>query len=332
MRASVLAHRDDANILGNPLLATIAVNPLDRFFVLAMPLVPKVILRRLGGRYVAGANLSDAVVVGKRLQASGYRLTFDILGEAVSDDREVRAAVSEYMELSEALRENGLEMNLSCKPTQMGLLTDSDLCWDSVSALIEAVSPDHGFIRFEMEDSPTTDATLSIYDKLRSRFGNDIGCVLQSLLRRTDEDVDKLLESPHPLNVRMVKGIYIEPESIAYQDPLEINDSFLRNTKKLLAGGSFVGAATHDESLLLELLEMLELNPSWKEHFEFQMLLGVGENLRRRCLERGIPVRVYVPFGEQWIPYVQRRLRKNPKLARYALLGLFKSREQLKVG
>ncbi len=295
-----------------------------------MHLVPKPILRKLGGRYVAGATLDEALLLGKRLATNNYQLTFDILGEAVADKDDVTATVYDYLKMAEAIIEHDLELNMSCKPTQMGLLVNEDLCYQSIAEILKAIIQHNGFLRFEMEDAPTTDATLRVYQRLREKFGNATGCVLQSMLKRTDNDVANLLKSSDPLNVRMVKGIYLEPESIAFQNPAEVNNSFIRNTSAILAGGGFVGAATHDSALVDELLIILEKNPEWKSRCEIQMLLGVGEDLRVKCRDAGIKVRVYIPFGGQWLPYVQRRLRKNPKLARYALLGLVKRKESLR--
>lgn len=302
---------------------------LDRLLVLGLPLVPRSLMRRLGARYVAGQERQDALEAGARLEAGGYRVTYDVLGEAVRRQADVEAASSEYRALFDALRERGLELNLSCKPTQMGLLIDEELCVGAVGRLVEMAARDGGFLRFEMEDSATTDATLRVFARLRQAHGARVGCVLQSMLRRTEDDARRLLAAGGPLNVRLVKGIYVEPPAVAFQKPAEVDRCFLRTLRLLLEGGAFVGVATHDDALADALAGMLEERPEWRARAELQVLLGVREDLRQRARAAGLPVRVYVPYGEHWLPYVTRRLRKNPRLARLALLGLFRKREQL---
>ncbi len=302
---------------------------LDKLLVLGLPLVPKPVMRRLGARYVAGTERADALELGARLESSGYRVTYDVLGESVSRREDVEEALAEYRALFAALRERGLELNLSTKPTQMGLLIDRELCFRAVSELVGMAAPRGGFVRYEMEDSPTVDATLEVFARLREEHGARVGCVLQSMLRRTGADVEALLAVDRPLSVRMVKGIYVEPPEVAFQDPQEIVDSFLSATRRLLEGGAAVGAATHDDRIVSGIQEMLTEHPEWAERCEIQMLLGVREDLRQRARAEGLPVRVYVPYGTHWMPYVTRRLRKNPRLARMAVLGLFRRREEL---
>ncbi len=301
----------------------------DHLLVLGMPLVPRPIVRRLGARYVAGEERPAALELGARLESSGYRVTYDILGEAVAHRRDVEGALAEYRALFADLRDRGLELNLSTKPTQMGLLIEEDLCFGAVSELVQMAGAHGGFVRYEMEDSPTVDATLRVYQRLRRAHGAQVGCVLQSMLRRTEDDARDLLRSPEPLNVRLVKGIYVEPEDVAYRRPQEINDAFLRTLRLLLEGGAFVGAATHDDFLFDSLQALLGKHPEWRPRCELQVLLGVREDLRQRARAADMPVRVYVPYGSHWLPYVKRRLRKNPKLARMAMVGLFRKKEAL---
>ncbi len=304
----------------------------DRLLVLGMPLVPRPFVRRLGRRYVAGEERPAALELGARLESAGYGVTYDVLGESVSDRSDVEAALEEYRALFRDLRGRGLELNLSTKPTQMGLLIDEDLCFDAVSELVAMAAEHGGFVRYEMEDSPTTDATLRVFARLRQAHGGRVGCVLQSMLRRTEADVDALLADEQPLNVRLVKGIYVEAEEVAFQEPREINDAFLVALRRLLEGGAFVGAATHDDALVNGMQALIAERPEWRDRCELQMLLGVREDLRQRARADGLPVRVYVPYGAHWLPYVQRRLRKNPRLARLAMLGLFRKREALEAG
>ncbi|RMH02020.1 MAG: L-proline dehydrogenase [Planctomycetota bacterium] len=301
----------------------------DRLLVLGLPLVPRPVMKRLGRRYVAGEERTAALELGARLEAAGYRATYDVLGEAVARPDQVTAALSEYRALFADLRRRGLELNLSCKPTQMGLLIDQELCFRSVDELVRLAGAGGGFVRFEMEDSPTVDGTLGVFARLRREHGDRVGCVLQAMLRRSEADARALLAAGGPLSVRLVKGIYVEPEEVAFQDRQEIRNSFLALLERLLAGGARVGVATHDDFLYEGYLRLLTAHPEWRERSELQMLLGIRDDLRKRARAEGVPVRVYVPYGSHWVPYVKRRLAHNPRLARLALVGLFRRRERL---
>lgn len=287
-------------------------------------------MRRLSRRYIAGDEREDALRRGAELASSGYRITYDQLGEAVTNLAEVEAAVAENLNLLTDLREQGLERNISTKPTQMGIELDEQACLTSLRKVLEQAKADDAFLRFEMEESWTVDATLRVFETLRQEYPSSIGIVLQSMLFRTEKDVEELLRlSSGELNVRLVKGIYVESPEVAYQDPLEVSESYRRCLRMLLEGGAFVAAATHDEKLIATLQELIGERPEWANRCEVQMLLGVREELRQQVRAAGLPVRVYVPYGDAWHKYVVRRLKKNPKLARYAFLGMFGKSERL---
>ena len=302
---------------------------LDRVFVLALPWVPRPIMRRLSRRYIAGEERAAALDLGSQLAGAGYRITYDLLGESVTDRSDVARAAGEYRELIRELIQRGQELNVSVKPTLMGLLIDEELCYREMEILVEEAQASGGFVRFEMEDSSTTDGTLRVFHRLRERFGDTVGCVLQSMLLRTPADAEALLAVDAPLNVRLVKGIYVEPPLIAHQDDPAISAAYLATLEVLLSGGASVAVATHDEKLVAGLEALVDAHPAWAERCELQLLLGVREEVRQEWKHRGHPVRVYVPYGSSWLPYVLRRLKGNPKLARYAFLGLFGKREQL---
>ncbi|MFK5955242.1 MAG: proline dehydrogenase family protein [Planctomycetota bacterium] len=316
----------------HPMPADARLQPMTWFDSLAaslIPLVPKAIMRKFSLRYIAGELREDALRRGAQLAAAGYRVTYDQLGEAVSDQKEVNAAMKENLALLQDLADEQQELNISVKPTQMGLDLSEQVCIDSVSAILEKAQSLNAFVRFEMEESDTVDGTLRVYEVLRQKFGATVGIVIQSMLLRTEEDAQRLVASDAPLNVRLVKGIYVEPEEIAYQDGNEVNQAYLRTLRILLEGGAFVGVASHDEVLIDGLKQLLKENPAWREQCEVQMLLGVREELRQAVRKDELPVRVYVPYGEAWYLYVVRRLKKNPKLARYAMLGMLKKQEKL---
>ncbi len=305
------------------------MNLFDRFAAACLPLVPRFIVRRLSTRYIAGEQMADALAMGKRMQQAGYRVTYDILGEAVDHREGVLAAAEEYQQLLAALVENQLELNISLKPTQMGLNISEDFCVEVVSSILKEAQKHGAFVRYEMEDSPTTDGTLRVFTRLRQEFGETVGCVLQSMLHRTVQDCKDLVAVDQPLNVRMVKGIYVEPGAIAHQDPQQVNQAYLDATQVLLEGGAYVALATHDPALVDGARKIVKEIPGSEDRVEVQMLLGVQETQRKEWKNSGLPVRVYIPYGTQWYPYVTRRLKKNPKLARYAMFGLFKKKERL---
>ncbi len=301
----------------------------DRAVASTLPYVPKPVMERLSRRYIAGLRREDALHAGGELERAGYRATYDLLGEAVRTEAEVDAAVSEYVKLLEDLAARGLGRNVSLKPTQMGLDLGEDHCFRAMARVAERARALDAFIRFEMEDASTVDGTLRVFARLRAAYPGTVGCVLQSMLFRSEADARALVAAGGPLNVRLVKGIYVEPPEIAHQAPQQVRDAWIRILGILLKGGAFVAAATHDEALAGAVRDALTRNRAWTQQIEIQMLLGVREELRRTLRAQGLPVRVYVPYGPEWHPYVLRRLRKNPKLARYAILGLFQKREKL---
>ncbi len=198
------------------------------------------------------------------------------------------------------------------KLTQLGLKLDARGCMGRIADLVDRAAASGIFVRIDMEDSTCTDDTLEIYRKLREKH-EGVGVVIQSMLRRSQRDVERLAAERG--NVRLCKGIYVEPGKIAYQEREEVQDSFVRLLEILLEANCYVGIATHDERLVCEALRRIERMRLRREQYEFQMLLGVRENLRRRLIEAGHHLRVYVPFGRQWYPYSVRRLKENPALA-----------------
>ncbi|MBC8369833.1 MAG: proline dehydrogenase family protein [Planctomycetes bacterium] len=302
---------------------------LDKILASCIPFVPKALMRPLSARYIAGESRTDAIARSQELHQKSYISTFDLLGEAVTNQSEIDAAVSEYQSLISDLVANDISVNVSLKPTQMGLDISQDLCFDTVSKITTQAQQQQGFVRFEMEESNTVSDTLQVFNRLRTTHKQHIGCVLQAMLFRTHADAQLLLQSdPQSLNVRMVKGIYVEPASIAHQEMSDINAAYLKTTRLLLEGGAYVAVATHDPLIINGLNDILRDIPEARSRVEVQMLLGVQETFRKQVLSADYKVRVYVPYGEAWHKYVTRRLRRNPKLARHALTGMFSKREK----
>jgi proline dehydrogenase len=295
---------------------------LDKAISLALPVVPKPIVGHFSKRYIAGPSVGDALSVVRELSAEGAMATLDILGEFISTTDEADANARAYIELLRRLAaENLPQANVSVKLTALGLLLDRRRCLDNTRALLGAASETAGFVRIDMEDASCTTPTLEIYRMLRSEFPGRVGVVVQSRLRRTIDDVDAL--TAEPANFRLCKGIYLEPRSIAFTDPELIRSNFTLLLDRMLERGAYVGIATHDERLVFEALRLVAKHGRTREQYEFQMLLGVEEELRRILLEAGHRLRVYVPFGEQWYAYSVRRLRENPQIAGYAFKAMF---------
>lgn len=289
-----------------------------------LPIVPKPIVRRVSARYVAGERVEDAVATVRALNRQGMMATLDVLGEFVSTEEEARRAGAQYHDLLRTIEREKIDGNVSLKLTQMGLKVDLDLCHGIVRGIVEEAARHGNFVRIDMEDSSCTDDTLAVYERVRQEFPGHVGCVLQSYLKRTLADARSL--ATRKANVRLCKGIYIEPARIAYKGHEEINRHFLEQLGELLRGGAYVGIATHDHELVegaYRLIAELGLDPS---QYEFQMLLGVTERLRASILERGHRLRVYVPFGSHWYPYSLRRLKENPEVAGHILRNMFNGR------
>ncbi|MEA2600041.1 MAG: proline dehydrogenase [Acidobacteriota bacterium] len=288
----------------------------NRLLVTTLPLVPKPIVGRVASRYVAGETLDDAVRVIRTLNQEGAMATVDVLGEEVSEREKAIAAVEENLRVFEVIHREGLDANVSVKPTLLGLKIDEGFCRDNIERLAEAAKQQGNFVRIDMEDHTTTDATLRIYRELQERYGN-LGCVLQAYMRRTLSDIDGL--PAQGASVRICKGIYVESRKIAWKGYETVRANYLNALEKLLVRGVYVGIATHDEYLACAASALLDKHGIARDRYEFQMLLGVDDELRRILLAAGHRLRVYVPFGRDWYPYSMRRLRENPEVARHVL-------------
>ncbi len=303
---------------------------LDSLLAGCLPLVPSPLLRTMSGRYLAGESRGAAINHARHLATTGYRLTFDLLGEEIENSSQADEALEEYQGLLVDLAAAELEINLSIKPSQFGMGLNWNEGVERASLLGGKTADAGGFLRWEMEGSETVDPNLEAFKILRNRFEGRVGCVLQSMLHRTADDARALLSENGPLNVRLVKGVYVEPPEIAFVDPEAITASYLEILEILLEGGAWVGVASHDPVITGALHALLASHPEYEERCEVQMLLGVQESLRVETREAGIPVRVYLPYGSTWRAYVLRRLRQNPRLAGLAFQGMFGARERLK--
>jgi proline dehydrogenase len=286
---------------------------LDRAIVKLLPAVPKPVVQRISSRYIAGAELGDATRVVRELNAAGKMATVDVLGEEVLDPEASRRFVDAYEDVLAEIERTGLDSTVSVKPTALGLKLDLDLCRENLTAVVDDAAARGNFVRIDMEDSSTTTDTLRLYRELRESGRDNVGFVLQAYMRRTVSDV-RALADLEP-NVRLCKGIYVEPAEIAFTDFDAVRANFVKALDELLACGAYVGIATHDEWLIQRGLERVEGKP--REEYEFQMLLGVREGRADELVAAGHRLRVYVPFGREWYGYSLRRLQENPKVAGY---------------
>jgi len=286
---------------------------LDRAIVRVLPAVPRSVVRRVAAPYIAGPTLDDARRVVSGLNAAGMRATVDVLGEEIAEPHEAEAIAQSYHAALEAIAADGLDANVSIKLTGFGLKLDPELSRTLVGELVRDADARGIFVRIDMEDSSTTDDALGLYRSLREQGRARVGVVLQAALRRTLDDIEAL--APLRPSVRLCKGIYLEPPSIAFQEFEAIRASFVACLDALLATGARTAIATHDEWLLERTLERVAGLD--RDAFELQMLLGVRGDRARELVAVGYPLRVYVPYGRQWYEYSLRRLQENPKVAGY---------------
>jgi proline dehydrogenase len=294
----------------------------DRLVVGTLPLVPRALVKRVASRYVAGETIDDALATVRALAAEGAMATLDILGESVTREEQTVAMRDQYLHVLDAIAASGLPANVSVKPTAVGLAIDPALALRNCTDICARAAAHGLFLRLDMEDSPYTESTLRLALELKAKFPA-VGVAIQAYLKRSLGDLDRLVAAR--MNVRICKGIYVEPRAIAWKERAAVVDSFSALVEKHLSAGCYAGLATHDEVCVqraLATIDRLKLGP---DRYEFQMLLGVDPVLRRSLLDAGHRLRVYVPFGRDWYAYSTRRLKENPSIARHvirATLGL----------
>ncbi len=292
---------------------------LHHLIVRLIPLVPKPLVRIVSKPYVAGPHLKDAVVAVKDLNSQGAVCTMDVLGESAKELDECKAAVTEYLTVLDTIITENLNCNISLKPTQLGLLIDKEACYQNIRTIVEKAKSLDIFVRIDMEDVTCTSDTIALFKRFKKEFDN-VGIVLQAYLRRSIADINDLIGLG--TNFRLCKGIYNEPRAHAFKDPKIINQNFGYLLYKSLSASCYVGVATHDEQIVWETLELIDQLGLEHDEYEFQMLLGVEEELRKILIDEGHVLRVYVPYGVNWYAYSMRRLKENPKIAMYIIKAL----------
>jgi proline dehydrogenase len=294
---------------------------LDRAIVNVLPAMPRGVVRRISSRYIAGTEVADACRVVSQLNDAGKMATIDVLGEEITSVDEAMAIMREYRYVFETIEREHLDSNVSVKLTALGLKLGYGLCRRNLEKVVSHAQEVGNFVRIDMEDSTTTDETLRLYRELRENGFDNVGVVLQAYLRRTLADIEALADLTP--NIRLCKGIYVEPRELAFQEFEEVRANYVAALDALLDAGSYVGIATHDEWLITEGKRLVGEHSLEREQYEFQMLLGVRRRLANALVAEGHRLRIYVPYGEHWYAYSMRRLQENPKIAGYIAADTF---------
>lgn len=272
-------------------------------------------------RFVAGEDLADAVEAIRELNRTSIAASFDHLGESITSEAATRAEVSEYLRVLDGINENKLDSNVSVKLTQLGLDVSQELCYANTRTIVGAARSFDNFVRVDMEDSSKTDATLEVFRKLRSEFEN-VGIVIQAYLYRSEKDIEDLLKLD--ARIRLCKGAYKEPPSVAFPDKAGVDANYIKLTKRLLKSDFYHGIATHDEKIIETTRRFVKEQGISLDKFEFQMLFGVRRDLQQTLVREGYRMRVYVPYGRYWYPYFMRRLAERPANVWFVLRNMMK--------
>lgn len=288
------------------------MDAFNNLIVRAVQLMPKSVVGFFSKKYIAGETLQDAVDFVKKLNQKGIYATMDVLGESVANKSESIKCKNEALEVLEAIEKNKLMANLSIKPTQMGLAIDEQFAYEQILELVKKAADYKNFVRIDMEDSPFTDKTINVYKRIYADYKN-VGVVIQAYMKRSFDDIVAL--NKIGTNYRLCKGIYVEPAAIAFKGKQEVRDNYLKLLDQMFKDGNYVGIATHDKPLIDAAYARIKNQNIPKEKFEFQMLLGVREDLRDKINSDGYKIRIYVPYGKDWYAYSVRRLKENPSVA-----------------
>jgi len=271
-------------------------------------------------RFVAGETVQEAIEAASNAQSRGLLVTLDLLGESVTNLEEADAATRAYLKVIDTIVASGIERNVSLKLTQLGLDVDKASGVDNLRKILERAEPAGFFVRIDMENSPYTDVTLEIFETLWQQGHRQIGVVVQSALYRTEKDLERL--NALGARVRLVKGAYKEPKSVAYAKKSDVDAAYARELRLLLVHGHYPAIATHDPKLIELTRRYADEHGVARDRFEFQMLYGVRRDLQQALVRDGYRVRVYVPFGREWFPYFMRRLGERPANVMFVIRGI----------
>ena len=298
----------------------------NRLITLLLPFLPKKLVWIFSKKYIAGETIEEAIRVCRDLNEKGIRFTLDLLGEFITRLDEAEKNKDAYLTLIDRIEKEKLLGNYSLKPTMFGLLLDEEVCYSNIREIVQKAAEKNNFIRIDMEDAQCTDKEIALFRRLKKEFPAHVGLVLQAYLKRTLDDLKNLMDLHNeavPLNLRLCKGIYIEPEAIAFKEYQEINEHYLEDLEFMFRNGIYPAIATHDKPLVNGACHLIEKYHVQKDKYEFQMLYGVTPELRKSIVHQGHPMRVYVPYGKEWFGYSTRRLKENPKMASHIIKAIF---------
>ena len=299
---------------------------LNKLIANILPHMPKKLVWVFSKRYIAGETIEEGILASKLLNEKGIETTIDLLGEFIETINEAEDNKNQYLEIIERCTEENVKGNFSLKPTMFGLLIDKNACFEYIREIVALAAEKNSFVRIDMEDSQCVDMELEMFRKLQLEFPAHVGLVVQAYLRRTLNDLialNDLNSEENPINYRLCKGIYVEPEEIAYKGFEEVQQNFLNDLEYMFQNKMYVGIATHDKHLVNESYKLIEKYKIPKNRYEFQMLYGVTPDLRNSIVKKNHLMRVYIPYGQHWFGYSTRRLKENPKMATEIIKALF---------
>jgi proline dehydrogenase len=294
---------------------------INKLITKTLPIFPKSFVYLFAKKYIAGSSLEDAVKVCKDLETKGAVTTIDTLGEFVDSKAQALKETGMSKAVLEAIKDNSLHSYLSIKPTSLGLEIDFDFAYDNIRSILLMAKTENLFVRLDMENTPYTTKTLDIYKKLRDEGFDNIGFVIQAYLKRSMQDLKDL--SSYKPSTRICKGIYNESPDLAYKDRERIRENYKEMLQYMIESGYYPAIATHDDVLLDYAENLIKENQLATKQYEFQMLLGVTEYLRKKLIDNGHKVRVYTPYGIDWYGYSIRRLNENPQMAGHIVKSIF---------
>lgn len=286
--------------------------------------VPSPIVRYFAKDYVAGPTLQDAIDLSRELNSKGMETTLDFLGEYITNIEEATPFKNECLTIIEAISREKVVSNISVKPSAMGLLIDPEVAFKNMREVVAKGAELDVFVRIDMENTESLKGTLDMYRRLRDEFPDHVGTAIQSYMRSSYDDVEAL--SDKHMNFRLIKGIFIVTRQDAWTDMRLVTRNYVDLLDQMLSHGTYVGIATHDESLYFEAQKLIRKYGLKRDQYEFQMLLGVDPELRDLIVAEGHRLRIYVPYGEDWLGYSRRRLQENPNIARAALGQMLKGK------
>lgn len=299
---------------------------LNKLIANILPHMPKKLVWVFSKRYIAGESIEEGLLASKLLNENKIEVTVDLLGEFIKSLDEAKENRNQYFDIIQRFTSEKIAGNFSLKPTMFGLLNDKEVCFGCIREIVAFAAEQNSFVRIDMEDSACVDMEIEFYNKLRAEFPKNVGLVLQAYMRRTMSDLERfhvINAGGYPLNFRLCKGIYVEPEKIAFKAYQEVRDNFLNDLDYMFRNKMYAAIATHDKYLVEHSFRMIEKYKIQKNMYEFQMLYGVTPVLRQTIIDKGHKMRVYVPFGKQWFNYSTRRLKENPKMASEIIKALF---------